>query len=328
MRTVVLVDVTGFSARPNPAQRHIRQVLPGQLTAAFGAAGIDWSRCHYGDRGDGAVIVLPVETDAVTVITRLFPELATAVAAHNSAHHADPARCFVLRCAVHWGTVHPVRDGFTGSTVNEAARLVDTASLRRVLRRTGATLAVAVSTAVYDNFIRHGYDRIHYRDFVPTRVAVKGFKAKAWIYAPHMPAREIRRNTPVLSPLGIAVVTIAAITVTAGSVPVLHTALRSTPGSLRVEVPNGNGWASANDGLRTLTVCDSKSNGRGVRADYTFTGSGVTHSMGDRNGSPPPCSSQRADGPITALRTCESDSADATAQRPAEPEVCSEWVRP
>lgn len=326
VRTVVLVDVTGFSARPNPAQRRIRQLLPEQLTAAFRDAHIDWKGCDYGDRGDGAVIVLPPETDAVTVLTEVLPRLATAVSAHNVACHDDPALRFALRAAVHWGTVHPDHGGFTGSTINETARLVDTTALRRVLRRTGATLAVAVSTAVYDNFIRHGYDSLRRADFVPTRVAVKGFRAKAWIHVPHLPAQKIRRNTPMLTPLGISAVTLAAIVVTAGSVPLLHKTLRTPPDSLFVEVPKGNGWASAKDGLRTLTVCDTKSNGRGIRVEYTFRGSGVTHSIGDRNGSRPPCSSQRTEDTITSLRTCESDSTDTAAKLPAQPEVCSGWV--
>lgn len=321
-RTVVQVDVAGFAGRPNPAQQHIREVLPSQLATAFGNAGIDWLRCHYGDRGDGGLIVLPSGGSPLPVLQAAVPGLARAIAEHNAAHGTDPAWQFVLRVAVNEGTVHVDPGGFTGSTINDTARIVDAKPLRRVLRRTGAPLGVAVSTTVYDNYVRHGYGAIEQTEYVKSRVAVKEFKSRVWIHVPDVDTRKVRRAAPMLSIAGIAVTGTAGLAALAG----LALLYGSASDVLNVNLPNGNGWASVDADLRALTVCDTRPNARGVRLEFTVEGSDVVHRIGDGNGSPSPCGTTRTGYPVTAIRVCESRAADAPEDETGG-EVCSEWVR-
>jgi hypothetical protein len=320
-RTIVCLDVAGFSGRPNPAQLRIREALPVQVATAFSDAGIDGSRYDYDDRGDGALIVLPAEVDPLPVLGVVVPALALAVARHNAAHNADPARQFVLRVAVNWGTVHRDGGGFAGSTINETARLVDAEPLRRALRKTGAALGVAVSTSVYDNYVRHDYGGIEHTDYVESRVVVKQFRSKMWIRVPHVDTRIVRRTARTISAVSITVAG-GAVVLLASSAAWLH---GGASDDLKVELPNGNGWASVDAGRRGLTVCDTRANARGVRLEFTVDGQEGVQSIRDGNGSYSPCESTRTGSPITATRVCESGP-PATSETGTGPEVCSEWV--
>lgn len=190
-RTVVAVDVQGFSDKPNPAQRIIRDVLPACLAVAFHWSGIDWPACAYSDRGDGALIVLPAGADTIPLLNPLPGWLATVIGDHNGRFGA-PER-FALRMAVNAGTVHDDLSGHTGGTINDTARILDARPLRRALAGTGAPLAVAVSTAVHDDFVRHGYNGIDPATYVRCRVSVKRTRTWAWVHVPFAERRRVRR---------------------------------------------------------------------------------------------------------------------------------------
>src|SRR5687768_9971870 len=113
LRTVVAVDVQGFSSRPNPAQQSIRKALPAHLAPAFGRAGIDWAQCAYGDRGDGALIVLPPGADTVPVLKPMTELLSIAIREHNG--RVTEQNRFALRMAVNVGSVHDDHPGHTGA---------------------------------------------------------------------------------------------------------------------------------------------------------------------------------------------------------------------
>jgi hypothetical protein len=113
--SIVVVDVEGFGARHRTRadQAAIRHGLDQALELAFSRSGVGWDDCYREDRGDGVLILVPVQVPKAVLAAGLPGQLAAAVRAHNQVHGPD-AR-MRLRLALHGGEVLHDAHGVTGT---------------------------------------------------------------------------------------------------------------------------------------------------------------------------------------------------------------------
>ncbi|HEV2783666.1 MAG TPA: hypothetical protein VGX25_30130 [Actinophytocola sp.] len=166
-RTVLAVDIEGSTTRTNRAKARARDVMYGLVAEAMAASGI--GRQHHDpfiDRGDGLLVLIqPADQVPKTLLlSAVIPVLTGLLSLHNGRHPDDPLR---LRAVVHAGEVHYDDRAPFGETLDVAFRLLDAAELKRALGHTSAPLVLVISGELYTSVVRHGYDGIDPRSFVP-----------------------------------------------------------------------------------------------------------------------------------------------------------------
>jgi tetratricopeptide (TPR) repeat protein len=185
-RTIIVVDVERFgdARRTNPHQVAVRDGLWHALEQAFGDAGIRWAGCRRDDRGDGVLILAPVQVPKGRFAESLPTALAAALREHNRGRCAEER--IRLRMAVHAGEVCRDTHGVAGTAVNAAFRLLEAEPLKRALASSSGVLAVIASQWFFEEVIRHTpasaparYRRVH--------VSVKETSTTAWICLPDDP---------------------------------------------------------------------------------------------------------------------------------------------
>ncbi|QFZ17370.1 substrate-binding domain-containing protein [Saccharothrix syringae] len=180
-RTVLVVDVSGFSLRRSNHQEEIRRGLYDALEGAFDECGLDWSETHHEDRGDGVLVLIPPSVPKGRVVGALRHALAGELLRYN-ARRAEDARVR-LRIAVTAGEVRHDAHGVVGDEVTLAFRLLDSAPLREAVDRTTGVLALIVSRRFFEDVVRDdpaaepdAYERVEVR--------VKQFRDQAWVHVP------------------------------------------------------------------------------------------------------------------------------------------------
>jgi class 3 adenylate cyclase len=179
---MVAVDIARYTARDEEIQLHLRAALYGTLRAAFDTSGIAWGRCQQHDRGDGALIMIPPEIPARSLISPLAAQLRNQLRSHNRIV-TEPAR-MQLRAAVHIGPVYCDDHGCAGEDVNFLCRMLDSQPLRRALASPGTDLALIVSDLFYETVIRRHPSLTDPAVFQRVKAVVKGTRVHGWLHAP------------------------------------------------------------------------------------------------------------------------------------------------
>jgi class 3 adenylate cyclase len=183
-RTIICVDVEGFTGRSHPHQLTVRHGLYQSLRTAFTCTHISWDDgCYHEDRGDGALILIPPAVPKSLLAARLPHHLATALATHNRTH--PPAAHIRLRLALHAGEIHHDSYGVTGTALNTAFRLLDAPALKHAHATSTGALTVITSSWFYDEVTRHTL-HAHPATHRPTIITSKE-TTTAWISRPDDP---------------------------------------------------------------------------------------------------------------------------------------------
>jgi hypothetical protein len=181
--SMVLVDVEKFGdpVRTDADQLQVRDGMYGALKTAFGDAEIPWERCVVGDRGDGAMILVPADVSKNRLVSMLPMPLVAAIKEHNA--HRQPQARMRLRMALHAGEVHHDEHGQTSDSLNFAFRMLDSAEARLALASSVGVLMIIVSEWFHRNVVRHDPSAAPgaYR---PVRFLSKETSARAWICCP------------------------------------------------------------------------------------------------------------------------------------------------
>jgi len=128
------------------------------------------------NQGDGVVMVLPSHVDSAAAVAAIIDSLARQTRQAPGA--SDQVR---LRMSVTEGIIGMAANGFVGSSVVEAARLIDADALRSAF---ALDPSVRLGVIVSDSFfvdIASNAPRLRSSDFNPVEVAVKNYQARAWI---------------------------------------------------------------------------------------------------------------------------------------------------
>ncbi|MFD9001220.1 hypothetical protein ACFV0T_09660, partial [Streptomyces sp. NPDC059582] len=182
-RTILLLDIERFSDRDDVEQAYLRRMLYDIADRTLERAGIDETRRLRADRGDSVMELI----DAGAPVTALLRALLTEVPAQLRTVNrmASSSAQIRLRGVLATGFVAVDRhDGWVGSDLNHACRLLDADVLRAALRERRADFALCVSDALHAGVVRHDHPGIPAADFHPVTVASKNGPLKAWLHGP------------------------------------------------------------------------------------------------------------------------------------------------
>ncbi|MEU4690980.1 CATRA conflict system CASPASE/TPR repeat-associated protein [Actinoplanes sp. NPDC023714] len=174
------VDVVKYSDRSTPQQGAVQTRLAGIVERVLGVAGLALRDTDHQDAGDGMMIVLPAHVPPHLALPKLLNAWRAQVAVDNAEHPEDRIR---LRLSMTTGPFSPSAIGFTGATIIETGRLLDSDALRRaVVDHPAADLVALISDRLHADVVGEGYPGLNADHFVRVRVQVKSYDRTAWLW--------------------------------------------------------------------------------------------------------------------------------------------------
>ncbi|MFF8098840.1 hypothetical protein ACF07S_03425 [Streptomyces sp. NPDC016640] len=191
-RTILLLDIERYSDRDDVEQAYLRRMLYDVTDRALEAAGIDETLRLRADRGDAVMELIDANAPVTALLRALLTEVPSQLRAVN--RMASRSAQIRLRGVLATGYVAVDRhDGWVGSDLNHACRLLDARLLRSALRERADDLALCVSDALYAGVVRHDHPGIPAADFHAVTVDSKNGPLTAWLHGP-VPASEHGRG--------------------------------------------------------------------------------------------------------------------------------------
>ncbi|MGW7525284.1 hypothetical protein [Streptomyces sp. NPDC054783] len=182
-RTILLLDIERFSDRDDVEQAYLRRMLYDITDRTLERAGIDETRRLRADRGDAVLELIDANASVTTLLRVLLKEVPAELHAVN--RMASRSAQIRLRGVVATGYVAVDElDGWVGSDLNHAFRLLDAGLLRDALRERSDDFALCVSDALYAGVVRHDHPGIPAAEFRPVTVGSKNGPLKAWLHGP------------------------------------------------------------------------------------------------------------------------------------------------
>lgn len=182
-RNLLLLDIEKFSDRDDVEQAYLRRMLYDVVERVLQAAGIDQTHHLRADRGDGVLVMIDANAPLTALLRVLLTEAPSQLRAVN--RMASSTAQIRLRAVVATGYVMvDAVDGWVGSDLNHACRLLDAEALRAALRERGEDIALCVSESVYAGIVRHDHTGIPADAFHEVTVDSKNGPLKAWLHGP------------------------------------------------------------------------------------------------------------------------------------------------
>ncbi|WP_436760168.1 hypothetical protein [Streptosporangium sp. V21-05] len=173
------VDIVGYSGRSSPQKKELQERLVTIFTQMMDELGLDPTATDRQDTGDGMNVFLPQAVELHTMLPHLLHAWRDRLAQDNR-RCLDHMR---LRMAVVLGPVGMAALGYSGSTIVEVSRMLDSDPLRQAVRdHPQADLAVLVSDLLHRYTVREGHPALDPFDFTPCHVSNKGFTTNAWLW--------------------------------------------------------------------------------------------------------------------------------------------------
>lgn len=185
-RTILAVGMVPPKACSNLMMALLRRAMFDLVDRALVDSGITADlRDRYVDRGEW-LIVLIHPTDRIPktwLLTKLVPRLRELLDERNAGQYP-----LWLRVVIHPGDVTCDELGWFGEDIDIATSLLKAPVLEEESRQLPAPLVLVVSDQIHRSVIRHGYDGIDERAFIPLpRVEVAGEECKGWVHVPGEP---------------------------------------------------------------------------------------------------------------------------------------------
>ncbi|MBZ9643014.1 hypothetical protein [Streptomyces sp. PSKA30] len=182
-RTILLLDIERFSDRDDVEQAYLRRMLYDITDRALEAAGIDGTRRLRADRGDSVMELIDAGAPVTALLRALLREVPAQLRQVN--RMSSRSAQIRLRGVVAAGYVAvDGHDGWVGSDLNHACRLLDADVLRAALRERHDDFALCVSESVHAGIVRHDHPGIPAEDFHAVTVASKNGPLRAWLHGP------------------------------------------------------------------------------------------------------------------------------------------------
>ncbi|MEV2260339.1 hypothetical protein OG473_15455 [Streptomyces anulatus] len=181
--TILLLDIEKYSDRDDVEQSYLRRMLFDLTDHALLAAGIEETLRRRADRGDSVMELI----DSNASLTALLRTLLTVVPAELRARNrlASSSARMRLRGVVATGYVAVDReDGWVGSDLNHACRLLDAEVLRQALRESPGDFVLCVSEPVYLGVVQHNHPGVAAEEFHAVTVDSKNGALPARLHRP------------------------------------------------------------------------------------------------------------------------------------------------
>lgn len=175
------VDIERYSSRTSPEKTSVQDRLAALVREVLDDLHCPLERTDRQETGDGMNVFLPGDVELHRALPRLLVSWHEHLAADN-ARFRDRMR---LRLSTAFGPVGLAALGFSGATIVEVSRLLNSDVLRDALTdHPEADLAVLVSDQLYEYVVGEGYPGLDARHFERCPVKVKEFQAQAWLWIP------------------------------------------------------------------------------------------------------------------------------------------------
>ncbi|TPQ19752.1 hypothetical protein [Streptomyces sporangiiformans] len=182
-RTILLLDIEKYSDRDDVEQAYLRRMLYGITDRVLESAGIDETRRLRADRGDSVMELIDAGASMTALLRALLTEAPVELRAVNRT--ASKSAQIRLRAVLATGYVAiDELDGWVGSDLNHACRLLDGAVLRTALRERPDDFALCVSESVHHGIVQHDYPGIPRDDFHAVTMSSKNGPLRAWLHGP------------------------------------------------------------------------------------------------------------------------------------------------
>jgi CRP-like cAMP-binding protein len=179
--SICFTDITAFShpSRREQDRQAVRAAMYRMLADAFNDSGVPWHACHREDRGDGVLIVIPPGIPTGRVVEAVVNRLTTALRRHN--RRAQAATRIQMRVAIHVGPVTTDAEGVSGHAINQAARFIQAAAVKRSIADASADLVLVTSEFVYDTVISPEHGPAELASYQRLQFRAKGAERVAWM---------------------------------------------------------------------------------------------------------------------------------------------------
>ncbi|MGW3663577.1 hypothetical protein [Streptomyces sp. NPDC005141] len=182
-RTILLLDIEKYSDRDDVEQAYLRRMLYDITDRVLESAGIDERLRLRADRGDSVMELIDANASVTALLRALLTEVPAQLRAVN--RMASSSAQIRLRGVVATGYVAvDAYDGWVGSDLNHACRLLDAGLLRAALRERPNDFALCVSESVHAGIVRHNHPGIPADGFHPVTVDSKNGPLRAWLHGP------------------------------------------------------------------------------------------------------------------------------------------------
>ncbi|MFD6620073.1 hypothetical protein ACFWFB_33060 [Streptomyces albidoflavus] len=185
-RTILLFDIEQFGSRDDVEQAILRRLLYEVVDATLLAADIDEAARLRADRGDSVMELIDARASVPALIKTLLSE--TPALLHSKNRMMAASAQMRLRIVLSSGYVAvDALDGWVGSDLNHAVRLLNADPLRDALKGRGDDNVLCVSDGIYQGVVRHGPLGVRPSDFHRITVETKEGPTVAWLYGEPAP---------------------------------------------------------------------------------------------------------------------------------------------
>ncbi|MFD6914256.1 hypothetical protein ACWCYZ_06250 [Streptomyces virginiae] len=182
-RHLVLIDTERYSDRDDVQQAYLRRMLFGIVDRVLMSAGADQSLRRRADRGDAVMELIDPAVPLTDLLRALLRDAPAELHAVNRL--AAGSAQLRLRAILATGYVHIDEfDGWVGTDLNNACRLLDGDPLRAALRERPDDYALCVSESVHTGIVAHGHLGIPSDEFHRITVPSKNGPLNAWLHGP------------------------------------------------------------------------------------------------------------------------------------------------
>ncbi|MFE0099599.1 hypothetical protein [Streptomyces sp. NPDC059009] len=182
-RTILLLDIERYSDRDDVEQAYLRRMLYGITDRTLESAGIDETLRLRADRGDSVMELIDASASVIALLRALLTEVPVQLRAVNRMASASAQIRLRAVLATGYVTIDKL-DGWVGSALNHACRLLDGEPLRAALRERSDDFALCVSESVHSGIVQHDYPGVPKTDFHAITVASKNGPLRAWLHGP------------------------------------------------------------------------------------------------------------------------------------------------
>jgi hypothetical protein len=187
-RTILLFDIEQYGSRDDVEQAFLRRVLYDVVDATLAAAAVDETAALRADRGDSVMELIDTQVPVPSLVKTLLTE--TPALLHNKNRLIASSARMRVRIVLSSGYVAVDElDGWVGSDLNHAVRLLNSDPLRDALKQREDDSVLCVSDAVYQGVVRHGPLGVRPDDFHRITVDTKEGPTVAWLHGKPEAAR-------------------------------------------------------------------------------------------------------------------------------------------